>query len=305
MNVSEMAVSRFMFLDLFAAKVRFFFVCNNCFCVFSVFCQEYFCFVVERMVLIVDIEIVLFQFFLQELSGVAVGALGYGFGCSFDHECASCVASFGSQVNDMVCTFDDVEVVFDDDDGVASEDECLEGCQQFFDVVKVESGGGFVEDEQGGDGLFLAEVIGQFDALVFSAGEGAAGLSQFDVAQPDVLQGFHSLYNLGFAVLGEKFYGLVDGHVEHVIDGLSVELHVEDFLLEAAAVAGFTFQDEVVHKLHFDGDGAFSLAFFTASSFGIEGEEGGCVAHLLGKLLVCHEPAYFVVSPQIGDWIAA
>ena len=48
----------------------------------------------------------------------------------------------------MVGCSDDVGVVLDDDDGVASVEEGAEGGEEFLDVVEVEAGGGFVEDEE-------------------------------------------------------------------------------------------------------------------------------------------------------------
>ena len=42
-----------------------------------------------------------------------------------------------------------VEVVFDDDDGVASVDEALEHLEEFVDIGEMEAGGGFVEDVDG------------------------------------------------------------------------------------------------------------------------------------------------------------
>ena len=182
----------------------------------------------------------------------------------------------------MVGTLDDIKVVLDDDNGVPPLNQGVEGGEQFLDVVEMESRSGLIKDEHGGDRFFLTEVVGQFDALVLAAGKGAGGLSQFDVTQSDVLKGLHSLHNLLLPMLCEELDGLVDGHVQDVIDGLLMEQHVEDFLLEPAAMAGFAFQDEVVHELHLNGDGAFALAFLTPAALGIEGEEGRRVAHLLG-----------------------
>jgi len=43
---------------------------------------------------------------------------------------------------------EDVEIVLDDDDAVATVDERLEDDQEAFDVVAVEAGRGFVEEKQ-------------------------------------------------------------------------------------------------------------------------------------------------------------
>ena len=47
-------------------------------------------------------------------------------------------------------------------------------------------------------------------------------------------------------------------------------LYVEDVLLESFAVACVTFQGEVSHELHLDGDDSCPLTFLTASAVGVE-----------------------------------
>ena len=48
----------------------------------------------------------------------------------------------------MVGAFDDVEVVLDDEEGVAVIDEALEDDEEALDVGEVEASGGLVEDEE-------------------------------------------------------------------------------------------------------------------------------------------------------------
>ena len=86
---------------------------------------------------------------LEILAGVAVGFGGDVLGGAFGDEFAAGVAAFGSEVNDPVGGFDDVEVVFDDDDGVAGVGEALEDLDELAGVGEVEAGGGFVEDVDG------------------------------------------------------------------------------------------------------------------------------------------------------------
>ena len=62
---------------------------------------------------------------------------------------ATAVAAFGAEVNDPVRGLDDIQVMFDDDDGVALIDKCLEDLQQFTDIVKMEPRRGFIQDIDG------------------------------------------------------------------------------------------------------------------------------------------------------------
>ena len=52
--------------------------------------------------------------------------------------------------------------MFDDDNAVSPSDECVEGIQQFADVVEVQSGGWFVKDKQGRVGFLLTQIECQF-----------------------------------------------------------------------------------------------------------------------------------------------
>lgn len=55
-------------------------------------------------------------------------------------------SAFGSDVDDMVGDLDDVEVVLDDDDGVAALHEFVQHLQQQADIFEMESRRRLVED---------------------------------------------------------------------------------------------------------------------------------------------------------------
>ena len=190
-------------------------------------------------------------------------------------------------------------------DAVAARYEGIESGEQATDVVEVETRGGFVEDEERGHGLFHAEVIGQLHALVFAAREGGTVLSELDIAQPHVLQGFQAAGDALLAVGGEELDGPVDGHFQNVVNVLPFVTHLQHIALEAFAMTGFTLQHEVGHELHFHLHHAFALALLATSAIGIEGEEGRREVHLLGQGLCGHELAYLVVCLDVGDGVGA
>ena len=82
---------------------------------------------------------------LQEESGAAIGVFGDDFWGALGDDSASIVAGFGAHVDDPVGGFDHVEVVFDDEHGIAEVDESLEHFEEFSDIVEVKACGGFVE----------------------------------------------------------------------------------------------------------------------------------------------------------------
>ena len=61
--------------------------------------------------------------------------------------------------------------MLDDENRVSAFDECVEGLQQTLDIMKMQTGGGLVEDEECGLLFLLSDVVGQFDTLVLTARE--------------------------------------------------------------------------------------------------------------------------------------
>ena len=112
--------------------------------------------------------------------------LGDGFWRAGCDDVAAVFARVGSQVDDPVCAFDHIEVVFYDEDGVAAVNEAVEDFDEDADVVKVQSRGGFVEEvkrfARGGSRQFGCE----FDALCFAAGEGCGRLTEAEITQAHV-----------------------------------------------------------------------------------------------------------------------
>ena len=113
------------------------------------------------------------------------------------YDLAAVLASAGAHVDDVVGGLEDVEVVLDDEYGVAAVDELAEEGEECADVLEVESGGGLIEDEEGSSGILLAEFGGELDALFLSTGEGGGWLSQLDVSEAYLVQHFDFLDDRG------------------------------------------------------------------------------------------------------------
>ena len=79
-----------------------------------------------------------------------MGAFGFGevFGGAGGDNFAAGVAAFGAEVNHPIGFGDEVEVVFDDEDGMAGIDEALEHLHKAFHIEHVQADGGFFEDEE-------------------------------------------------------------------------------------------------------------------------------------------------------------
>lgn len=108
-------------------------------------------------------------------------------GASFEDELAAISSGFGADFDDVVGVTDDIELVLDDEEGVSGIDEAVEDGEEAGDVSEVESGGRFVEDEEGIDAALGAdEKLAEFEALGLAAGEGIEGLAEAEVAKSGV-----------------------------------------------------------------------------------------------------------------------
>ena len=118
-----------------------------------------------------------------------VGTGGDRLGRSGHHHPSAAGSSFGSEIDDPVGGLDDIEVVFDHQDGVPLVDEPVEHVQQFADVGKVQAGGGFIEQVDCAAGGPFAQFACELDPLGFASRECRGGLAELEVFESDVTEG--------------------------------------------------------------------------------------------------------------------
>ena len=194
--------------------------------------------------------------------------------------------------------------MLDDDDGVSFLDKAVQRSDKHLYVAVVKTSGGFVEDKHCRRLVLLCKERGEFDALALSAGKGGGGLPQLNIPDTYILERFEALYDpAALRILREELNRLIDGHGQDVVDRFAPVTDIEHVLFEAFAMAMFTFDGDVCHELHFDGDGTFSFALFASSARRVETEMGRCEAELLGEWLFGKEFANLVVRFEIGDGI--
>ncbi len=220
---------------------------------------------------------------------------------SFAQDAAARAAAFGAEVDEPVGGADDVEVVLDQEDGASIVNQALEAVEELADIVKVQAGGGFVEDKQRPFGGRLGQVGGQFDPLCFAARKGGGGLAQAEIAEAYVGENLETL--LEFGRIREEAEPFGDGEAEHLMDIESLVLDVEDRLLETGAAALFADEFDVGEELHFDGDGAVALADFAAAAGDVEGEVAGGVAFAVAIGRGGEQVADDVEGLDVGDGI--
>ena len=192
------------------------------------------------------------------------------------HHLAAAVPALGPQVDDVVGALDDLGVVFDDHHRVALVDELLQGGEQPADIVEVETGGGFVEDEERSGPGRPGDVRGQLETLGFPAGKGGDGLAQTEVVEPHPGQRPQPAHDL--RLVPEELHGLGDGEAEHVVDVLVAVGDLQDLLAVAGAAALRAGGEDVREELHLDPLEPLAAAGLAASAFHVEREGGGGVA---------------------------
>ena len=126
----------------------------------------------------------------EHLPRIRFFPLGNLLGRALRDDAAAAFAAFGAEVDDPVGLLDYVEVVLDDEDGVAEVGEAVQDVEEFFYVVEVQAGGGLVQNVQSAAGLAFGKLFSELDALRLAAGKRGGGLAQLDVAEADVDQRF-------------------------------------------------------------------------------------------------------------------
>jgi hypothetical protein len=85
---------------------------------------------------------------MQELSGVGTAALADGFGRATGDHLPTPLTAFRSQVDDVIRTLDDFQIVLDHHQRVALFEQPVERAQEFAHSHDVQSGGRLDENEQ-------------------------------------------------------------------------------------------------------------------------------------------------------------
>ena len=138
--------------------------------------------------------------------------------------------------------------MLDDHHRVAGIDKPVQNRQQPFDVGKVQSGGRLVEQVHRSPGGPLHQLPGQLDPLGFTAGKRCGRLPEFEIVQPDVVQRLQHRADLGYILkMSER---LLDVHLQHVGNPLTLEKDLKGLPIEPPAVAYRAGHPHVREELH-------------------------------------------------------
>ncbi len=216
-------------------------------------------------------------------------------------DAAAAVAGFGTQVDDPVGLLDDVQVVLDQDHGVAQVDQAVQDLQQFGQIVEVQARGRLVQQVQRAAGVRAGQLGGQFDPLGFAAGQRRGGLPQRQVIESHVAQGLQDAANLGDVL--EQLQRLAAGHVQHVADRLAVVGDRQRFGIVPPAFAGLAFDPDVGQEVHLDALLAVAFAVLATAAGHVEAESPRAVAAQLGFRQLGEQLADQVEHAGVGGGI--
>ena len=104
------------------------------------------------------------------------------------HDPPAFLPALGSEVDEVVGGFQDVEIVLDDDQRVPRFEQLLERGQQLGDVVEVEAGRRLVEHVENAIAGARREMRRDLDALRFSARQGRRRLAEAQIAEADFVE---------------------------------------------------------------------------------------------------------------------
>ena len=128
-------------------------------------------------------------------------------------ELAAFVARFRSEIDDPIGAFDHFEIVLDHDERLPGFDQSLKQLHQQRDIVEMQSGRRFVEDEEvaasesvsvlAGD--VIRQMADELEPLRFAAGKSIERLPEPQVTEPDFVEHVERIAQLcRFADLREE-----------------------------------------------------------------------------------------------------
>ena len=136
--------------------------------------------------------------------------------------------------------------------------------------------GGLIQHIKRPAGRPAGELFGELYALCFSSGQGVAGLSDLQIAEPYLLQKLQLADDR--VEDAEEFHPVIDCHIQDVGNGFPFVFHLQRFVIVAGPMADFAGDVDVREELHFDLQLSLALAGFAAAAVNIEGEPPGGVS---------------------------
>ena len=163
----------------------------------------------------------------------------------------------------------------------------------------MKSGGGLVQDVNGLSRASLGQLRGQLDSLGLAAGQLRGRLSQPDVPQSHVIQCLYLPGDRGY--IFKELKSLLHGHIQHIVDVLSLVLHVQGLTVIPFAAAYLAGHIYIRQEMHLNLDNAVSAARFTPAALYVKAEPSFAVPLCLGVRSGGEQVPYKVEYACVGS----
>ena len=176
----------------------------------------------------------------------------------------------------MVGQLNHIQIMLDDDDRIALIHQTIQHIHQHADVFEVKPGGRFVEDIDGLSRVTLGKFGGQLHTLAFPSRQGGGRLAELDISEAHFLQHLYLIKDIRY--IFKELHGTVDGHVQHIGNGFSLEAYFQRLAVVSLAVTHFARYEYIGQEVHFNGLVAVSTASFASASRYIERKASRLIA---------------------------
>src|SRR5437867_2061091 len=239
----------------------------------------------------------------EELAGVRPGRLRDRLGRALGDDLTAFLTALGPEVDHVIRGLDHVQMVLDDQDGVAGVDQAVEHAQELLDVVEMEPRRRLVQDVEHLAGRPRAQLGGDLEPLRLAARQRRRRLTEPEIAEADGLQGSQATREAGLG--GEEVDRLVDRHLEHVAHAPAAKPHAEDVCAVAPPLALGAGDVHVFEEVHLELLEAVALTRLAAPARHVEGERAGVEAERLRPRERREELADLVERLHVGDRVGA
>ena len=165
----------------------------------------------------------------------------------------------------------------------------------------MKTGSGFIHDVQDVVCRPVLQLSRDLQTLRLPAGERGGRLSEPQIAKPDGRQQIQ--VRTEFRRAGEEGLGLINGHVQHIVDRLTAESDAQDFRPKASSSARFTPCVHIFKEIHLQFLVPVPLTPIAPPTRRVEREMCGREASAARLECRGEEPADLVESLQVGDGI--
>ena len=168
----------------------------------------------------------------------------------------------------------------------------------------MQPGGRFIEDvHRVLRPLQGTELRRDLDPLCLAAGQGRRRLPQRQITQAEI--GEHLDLPAHCRLAGEERDPFLHRHVQHIVDRLAPERHLERLGVEPRALARAACHFDVRHEIELCRDHAFALALFAPAALDVEAESPRFVVALHRQRRLSEQVPDDVVEPDVGCRVRA